>query len=576
MTSRLPALTPPPPTALLRGDRRGRGRDVRCIAAAVAALAAIIGALVPVGAAGAQTAPPAPAPACGGESAAVLVDASSEPDLYAAFLLAGVLDTGCLIDAGDRDKPLPAASRLLLDTGTLNDGYAIGGTAAVPAAKLAGSLTWRRAPGADRWATLQLIGNNAANPTGLPAAGAAATHTTGSQGSAASDCGGDSAAVLADASSDPDWYAAFLLAGTLDTGCLIDAGDRDKPLPAASRTLLDTGTLNDGYAIGGTAAVPAAKLAGSLTWRRAAGADRWATLQLIGNNAANPTGLPAADTAATPEPAPATRLTNNDAWASGPTWSPDGQRIAFTSNRGDGNLEIYVMNADGTNPTRLTNNDAKDYFPAWSPDGQRIAFTSDRDGAPWVWIYVMNADGTNPTRLTNNGVDFWPAWSPDGQRIAFTSYRDGVPGIDVMNADGTNPTRLTNNDAWDYWPAWSPDGQRIAFVSEQRDGYQGIVVMNADGTNPTRLANKSGGRRAGGGSAWSPDGQRIAFASDRDSPAGIYVMNADGTNPTRLTNNRLHASDPAWSPDGQRIAFTAERDSPAGIYIMSIAGEPRS
>ncbi len=295
------ALTPPPPgpATVLAGDGRGRRRGITRTAAAVAALA-VFGAFMPVTAAAAQTAPAAPVPVCGGESAAVLVDASSEPDLYAAFLLAGVLDTGCLIDAGDRDKPLPAASRALLDTGTLNDGYAIGGTAAVPAAKLAGDLMWRRAPGADRWATLQLIANNAADPTGLPASTDGATFTTDSQGSAASDCGGESAAVLVDASSEPDLYAAFLLAGVLDTGCLIDAGDRDKPLPAASRALLDTGTLNDGYAIGGTAAVPAAKLAGDLMWRRAPGADRWATLQLIANNAADPTGLPKANGATAP------------------------------------------------------------------------------------------------------------------------------------------------------------------------------------------------------------------------------------------------------------------------------------
>ena len=548
----------------------------------------------------------------------MLVDASSEPDLYAAFLLAGVLDTGCLIDAGDRGKPLPAASRTLLETGALNDGYAIGGTAAVPPAKLAGNLTWRRAPGADRWATLQLIGNNAADPTGLPAASDGATFTTDSQGSAASECGGDTAAVLADASSDPDWFAAFLLAGVLDTGCLIDAGDRGKPLPAASRTLLETGTLNNGYAIGGTAAVPPAKLAGNLAWRRAPGADRWATLQLIGNNAADPTGLPKANAAATPEPARATRLTNNDTIDSEPTWSPDGQHIAFTSWRPVGNAsntdiyvisadgtnqtrltnndtivsepvwspdgqhiaftswrdenkEIYVMDADGTNRTRLTNNDTPDRSHVWSPDGQHIAFTSWRDGNQE--IYVMDADGTNQTRLTSNDDDDRaPVWSPDGQHIAFTSRRDGNQEIYVMDADGTNQTRLTTNDTPDSEPIWSPDGQHIAFTS-WHGGNQEIYVMDADGTNQTRLTNNDDDDRA---PVWSPDGQHIAFTSRRDGNQEIYVMDADGTNQTRLTNNDTPDSEPIWSPDGQHIAFTSRRDGNQEIYVMSIAGEPRS
>ena len=80
-----------------------------------------------------------------------------------------------------------------------------------------------------------------------------------------------------------------------------------------------------------------------------------------------------------------------------PTWSPDGKRIAFSSNR-DGNLEIYVMNADGSQQTRLTNNSSFDDYPAWSPDGKRIAFTSYRDRK--YEIYVMNADGSGMRQLT--------------------------------------------------------------------------------------------------------------------------------------------------------------------------------
>ncbi|MYG88821.1 MAG: hypothetical protein F4190_09855, partial [Acidimicrobiales bacterium] len=136
--------------------------------ATVAAVLLTLSVVVPVSGAGAQAAPVAPEPECDGATAAVLVDASSEPDLYAAFLLAGVLDTGCLVDAGDRGGPLPVESQSLLDTDTLNSGYAVGGTAAVPAAKLVGGLSWRRAGGADRWATLRIIGNAAADPTALP------------------------------------------------------------------------------------------------------------------------------------------------------------------------------------------------------------------------------------------------------------------------------------------------------------------------------------------------------------------------------------------------------------------------
>jgi len=93
-----------------------------------------------------------------------------------------------------------------------------------------------------------------------------------------------------------------------------------------------------------------------------------------------------------------------------PTWSPDGAQVAFHSNR-NGNMEIYVMDANLSELTRLTNNEANDMFPAWSPNGSQIAFHSNRDGN--VEIYVMNADGTNQTRLTDNSAsDCLPAWYP--------------------------------------------------------------------------------------------------------------------------------------------------------------------
>ena len=275
--------------------------------------------------------------------------------------------------------------------------------------------------------------------------------------------------------------------------------------------------------------------------------------------------------AAEQTPAPATRLTDNGAFDSGPDWSPDGGRIAFGSDR-DGRSEIYVMNADGSGVTRLTYNDAVDSSPAWSPDGRRIAFHSTL-GGNWE-IYVMNADGSGVTRLTHNDAfDGYPAWSPDGRRIAFDSQRDGNREIYVMDADGSGVARLTHNGDDDLTPSWSPDGRRIAFASGGRARLD-IYVMNADGSGATRLTDNDGGTPA-----WSPDGRRIAFTSERDGNPEIYVMNADGSGVTRLTYNDardlfLNDSFPAWSPDGRHIAFHSKRDGNMEIYVMYSAGEP--
>ena len=156
-------------------------------------------------------------------------------------------------------------------------------------------------------------------------------------------------------------------------------------------------------------------------------------------------------------------LTNNgfDDWD--PSWSPDGKRIAFASMR-DGHFrskfgitaEIYVMDANGGNQQRLTENQQHDWYPSWSPDGERIAFSSDRKGDFENFeIYVMDADGGNQRKLTENRrQDTYPAWSPDGKRITFASRRDGNSEIYVMDADGGNPQNLTNNHRNDVSPAW--------------------------------------------------------------------------------------------------------------------------
>ena len=263
----------------------------------------------------------------------------------------------------------------------------------------------------------------------------------------------------------------------------------------------------------------------------------------------------------------ATNLTQNasDDWA--PVWAPDSQRLAFASSR-DGNTEVYVMDADGTNPTNLTQNaDTDGWNIVWSPNGQRIAFTSERDGN--TEVYVMDADGTDPTNLTQSAGDDWaPVWSPDGQRLAFLSNRDGNTEVYVMDADGTDPTNLTQNVGDDWAPVWAPDSQRLAFTSN-RDGNAEVYVMDADGTDPTNLTQDAG---IDGNPVWSSDGQRLAFTSNRDGNTEVYVMDADGTNPTSLTHHFSGEWAPVWAPDGQRLVFLSNRDGNTEVYVMDADG----
>ncbi len=203
----------------------------------------------------------------------------------------------------------------------------------------------------------------------------------------------------------------------------------------------------------------------------------------------------------------------------GSSWSPDGKQIAFTAgerfkHHAGYRWNIWVMDVDGGNPRKLTNHTAGDGNPDWSPDGRHIAFHSERN-RDWEFdikrknleIYVMNTDGTNFINLTNHPAeDRQPDWSPDGLQIAFSSNRDGNLDIYVMNADGTNPINLTNHPAVDKGPAWSPDGRQIAFHSERDrkdkdDKNVEIYVMNANGTNPINLTNHPAIDR---GPSWEP------------------------------------------------------------------------
>ena len=120
------------------------------------------------------------------------------------------------------------------------------------------------------------------------------------------------------------------------------------------------------------------------------------------------------------------------------------------------------MDADGANKTRLTfTPGVQETWPSWSPDGLRIAFTSDVSGSQDIW--VMDADGGNQTRLTINAAfDAYPEWSPDGTKIAFTSNRAANDDIWVMDADGSNPTRLTAGQQVD---------ERPGLVTERREDH---------------------------------------------------------------------------------------------------------
>jgi TolB protein len=163
-----------------------------------------------------------------------------------------------------------------------------------------------------------------------------------------------------------------------------------------------------------------------------------------------------------------------------------------------GNSDIFVMNLKSRTSSRLTADPAIDTSASFSPDGSRIVFNSDRSGSPQ--LYVMGADGSNPRRITfSAGRYTTPVWSPTGEYIAFTKQTGGEFHIGVMKADGTDE-RLLTSSYLDEGPTWAPNGRVLMFSRETASGASKLWSVDITG----RILQPMPYPGAGSDPAWSP------------------------------------------------------------------------
>ncbi len=189
-----------------------------------------------------------------------------------------------------------------------------------------------------------------------------------------------------------------------------------------------------------------------------------------------------------------TQVTQGDGRKAQPAWSPDGRRIAFALWHPRSMPVLATVAPDGSDQRELTERTSEHpskwrrpqsfvepQWPSWSPDGQRIAFQAWSDGN--LDIYVLEIDSGDVRQLTDHPEPDWrPAWSPRGDAIAFTSRRAGSDDIYVMAPDGEDVRNLTRSACCDYEPAWSPDGSKIAFKSARHGDFE-VYVIDVDGSN---------------------------------------------------------------------------------------------
>ena len=242
-------------------------------------------------------------------------------------------------------------------------------------------------------------------------------------------------------------------------------------------------------------------------------------------------------------------------------------RIAYIEEIGTGKEKVSrlkVMDADGENAKTITEVAGSIFSPTWSPDGNRIAYSVQRDKSYPV-IYIQSVSGGGATPLTPfPGSNLSPSFSPDGSKILFSSSFEGSADIYEMSASGGQPRRLTNWPSSEVQPSYAPDGKSFVFVSDRAGFNKPRIYRYEFGSGRTTQVSNSGYATS---PQFSSDGSQIAFLSGRSAA----IMNSSGAITANLGATGIDEA-PSFSPNGKRVVFASKQGGKGVLTIKSLNG----
>ena len=261
-----------------------------------------------------------------------------------------------------------------------------------------------------------------------------------------------------------------------------------------------------------------------------------------------------------------------------PEISADGSRLVFASTQHSPTADIYLTDVGASTVTQITSDTSNDVMPSLSPDGRRIAFSSDRNGS-WD-IFITTVEGGQPVQITSDAThELHPSWSPDGREVVFSRLGQMSGRWELWVLDAAQPSRR-RFIGYGLFPVWSPNGDKIAFQRSRGRGDRLFSIWTVDyvdgeGVRPTEIFSSEG--RAAVNPSWSPDGTRLSFSlipadgaeqGKRPPVADLYICRVDGADRATLTNGQHSNLSPTWGGDG-RIYFVSDRSGSDNIWSLT-------